>query len=144
MTIDTAPAVPFHETVAEPLRAILVAVREDLIAHRNSDYPNEAVGIITADATIYPLINQARSHKRFIVSQQLVAEAINHLKYRNHLPIAVYHSHPTSTSSPSKSDENMMTEMPQSTFVIVGDDGIAAWMWDEELRFVTRIPLSED
>ena len=145
MTVETAAnALPFHETVKEPLEAILVAVRGDLLAHRNNDYPNEAVGILTADGTAYPLINQARSPKRFEVSQQLVAEAINHLKYRNHLPIAVYHSHPEADSGPSERDQMMMREMPQSTFVIIGNDGIAAWMWDEELRFVLHIPLKDE
>ncbi len=134
---------PFHEQVREPLEAILVAVREELVAHRAKDYPNEAVGIITADGTTYPLINQARSPKRFEVSEQLVTEAIAQLKVRKRHPVAVYHSHPESSSDPSKRDENMMAEMPQATFVIVGQDGIAAWMWDEQLRFILKIPLKD-
>ena len=135
--------VPFHQQVAEPLEAILVAVRPDLVEQRSHAYPNEAVGIICADATHYPLINQARSPKRFEVSQLLVTEAIDSLKAAGRHPIAVYHTHPESSSDPSKRDEMLMSEMPQATSIIVGSDGIAAWMWDEQLRFITRIPLKE-
>ena len=135
--------IPFHEEVKDQLETILIIVRPYLVEQRDNEYPNEAVGIICADATHYPLINQARSPKRFEVSKQLVGEAINHLKYRDRHPIAVYHSHPESDSGPSNRDTMMMEEMPQATFVIVGDDGIAAWMWDDELRFVLRIPLKE-
>lgn len=137
MSLET----PFHELVREPLEAILVVVRPYLVEQRAHHYPNEAVGIICADGTHYPLINQARSPKRFEVSQLLVNEAIIHLKNSNRHPIAVYHSHPDSSSDPSKRDEMLMAEMPQSTSVIVGSDGIAAWMWDDELRFILRIPL---
>lgn len=134
---------PFHEQVADPLSLVLAVAREDLVNHRDDDYPNEAVGILCADGTCYPLINQARSSKRFEVSEQIVTEAVAQLKVRKRNPVAIYHSHPTSDSGPSKRDIMMMEEMPQASFVIVGNDGIAAWMWDEELRFIVRIPLEE-
>lgn len=133
----------FYEDVAEQVEALLKHSRDQLVTHRNEDYPFEAVGILCADGAVFPLINQARSAKRFEVSETLVTEAIRQLKVRKKRPVAVYHSHPTSTSEPSRRDEMMMEEMPQATFVIVGSDGIAAWMWDEELRFVVKIPLEE-
>ncbi len=133
----------FCEEIAPQLETLLNSARTDLTKHRDGDYPNEAVGILCADATVYPLINQARSHKRFEVSEQIVTEAIAQLKVRKRHPIAIYHSHPTSTSEPSKRDTMMMQEMPQASFIIVGSDGIAAWMWDDELRFVVKVPLKE-
>ena len=128
-----------HESVG----ALLVTARQDIVASRNESYPNEAVGIICADGDVYPLINQARSAHRFSVGETLVGEAINHLKYRGKMPVAVYHSHPESASDPSQHDQAMMQEMPGAVFVIVGSDGIAAWMWDEELVFIAKIPLED-
>ena len=133
----------FHEDVALQLEALLVAARPYILEHRDQDFPHEAVGILCADGSTFPLINQARSHKRFEVSEQLVTEAIAQLKIRKRHPVAVYHSHPESDSGPSKRDEMMMAEMPQATFIIAGNDGIAAWMWDEQLRFVVKVPLKE-
>ena len=140
---DVVDIRPFNEQVADPLTLVLAVARPSLIQHRDDDYPNEAVGILCVDGTCYPLINQARSNKRFEVSEQLVTEAIAQLKARKRRPVAVYHSHPTSDSSPSKRDVMMMEEMPQASFIIVGNDGIAAWMWDNELRFIAKIPLEE-
>lgn len=134
---------PFHVQVAPQVEALMTVARPYLIEQRDNDYPNEAVGILCADATIFPLINQARSGHRFEVSEALVTEAIAQLKVRKRRPVAVYHSHPESDSGPSKRDIMMMTEMPQATFVIVGSDGISAWMWDDELRFVVKVPLKE-
>ena len=133
----------FHQQIKDEVEAILVAARPDLIASRDEGYPNEAVGIICSDAEVYPLINQARSSHRFEVGETLVGEAVNHLKYRDKHPIAVYHSHPESDSGPSARDEMMMKEMPKATFVIVGIDGIAAWLWDGELQSVVKIPLED-
>ena len=122
---------------------LLSHARNSLVQHRNESYPNEAIGILCADGEVYPLINQARSPHRFEVGETLVGEAINHLKYRGKLPVAVYHSHPETGSGPSARDELMMQEMPGAVFVIVGDDGIAAWLWDDELRFIVRSPLED-
>ena len=140
---DVVDISQFHRQVADPLSLVLAVARPQLIANSDADYPYEAVGILCVDGTCYPLINQARSHKRFEVSELLVTEAIAQLKVRKRHPVAVYHSHPTSTSEPSARDILMMKEMPQASFVIVGSDGIAAWMWDEELRFIVKIPLEE-
>ena len=133
----------FHLEIRDEVEALLLVARADLLAARHDGYPNEAVGILCADGSVYPLINQARSSKRFEVGETAVGEAINHLKYRGRFPVAVYHSHPTSDSGPSERDKMMMEEMPNALFVIIGKDGIAAWLWDEALRFVSRIPLED-
>ena len=141
---DVIDIEPFHQQVADPLALVLTVARPQLLIHSDNDYPNETVGILCVDGTCYPLINQARSHKRFEVSELLVTEAIAQLKVRKRHPVAIYHSHPTSTSEPSARDTLMMKEMPQASFVIIGSDGIAAWMWDEELRFILKIPLEDN
>ena len=141
---DVIDIEPFHQQVADPLALVLTVARPQLLIHSDDDYPHETVGILCVDGTCYPLINQARSHKRFEVSELLVTEAIAQLKVRKRHPVAIYHSHPTSTSEPSARDTLMMKEMPQASFVIIGSDGIAAWMWDEELRFILKIPLEDN
>ena len=131
------------ENLENATELLLTSASEDLVEARDDAYPNEAVGILCYDGAVYPLINQARSPHRFEVGETLVGEAINHLKYRGKMPVAVYHSHPTSDSGPSARDEMMMQEMPGAVFVIVGVDGIAAWMWEDELRSVGKITLEE-
>jgi proteasome lid subunit RPN8/RPN11 len=130
-------------TVATMVGELLIEARTDLIHHRNEVYPHECVGIICYDALVFPLINQARSDHRFEVGTTLVGEAINHLKYRDKVPVAVYHSHPERDSDPSDRDLMMMREMDGAVFVIIGNNGIAAWLWDDELRFITKIPLED-
>ncbi|MDK1103791.1 MAG: Mov34/MPN/PAD-1 family protein [Actinomycetota bacterium] len=128
-------------SMVEPAKVLMEAAGSDLLDHRNRDYPNEAVGIICADGTCYPLINQARSPTRYEVSTILVGEAIEILSNRNLSPVAVYHSHPTSSSDPSARDSMMMSEIPGALFIIIGNDGIAAWTWNGKLQSVVKIPL---
>ena len=115
-----------------------------MMDHRDDDYPHEAVGILCSDGTNYRLINQARSAHRFEVSATLSAEAMSVLLGRDKEPIAIYHSHPTSPSGPSKRDITMMETQPGALSIIVGVSDISAWVWDNEgLQPVGRIPLPE-
>ncbi|MDK1103813.1 MAG: Mov34/MPN/PAD-1 family protein [Actinomycetota bacterium] len=128
-------------SMVEPAKVLMEAAGFDLLNHRNRDYPNEAVGIICADGTCYPLINQARSSSRFEVSITLVREAMEILVRRDLDPVAIYHSHPTSSSDPSARDGIMMSELSGVLFVVIGNDGIAAWTWNGKLQSVVKIPL---
>lgn len=109
--------------------------------HRDEVYPHEAVGILCSDGSCFPLINQARSAHRLEVSAILVGEAVDMLTERGLSPVAFYHSHPTSASGPSLRDISMMQTKPQALFVIVGQDGIAGWLWDDSLHSVGKVPL---
>ena len=122
----------------------------EMIAHRNETYPQECVGIVCSDGAVARLINQSRSHKRFIVSETLVTEVVETLLSGDHRPVAMYHSHPDGNSSPSDRDINMMETMPGTLSIIVGHDGIAAWRWDagqksryDGLKCVGKIPMPE-
>ncbi len=126
--------------VAETL---MVEAAPALVAHRNDSYPHEAVGIVCSDGSTYPLINQARSGHRFEVSEVLVQEAITILSERGLQPVAVYHSHPESVSGPSNRDISMMQHMPGALSIIVGKDGIAAWLWNDGLQSVGKVQLPE-
>lgn len=136
------PVVVAHEF----LQATVTLMEQGSVAmsnHRDDAYPQEAVGILCSNGDAYPLINQARSGQRFEVSETLVKEAIGWLEKQGQQPIAVYHSHPTSASSPSGRDVSMMMNMPGALSIIVGIDDIAAWIWDDVLQSVGRIPLPE-
>lgn len=134
---------PWWEEIREPVETLLLEIRGALFDEKLKHYPYEAVGLIAVDGELYPLINQARSPKRFEVSERLVSEAIEQMSKYGQAPVAVYHSHPESASGPSGRDTIMMQQNPGSLHVIVGQDGIAAWMWMDQLRFVVKVPLPE-
>lgn len=119
--------------------AVISDASSALYEARDDAYPEEGVGILCIDATVYPLINQARSHKRFVVSERLVLEKQLELYEQGFSPVAFYHSHPTSPAGPSNRDLHWMEEHPRQVSVIVGNDGIAAWWWDEESILLARI-----
>ena len=123
--------------------ALIKACAVDMKHHRDESYPEEAVGILCADGSSYPLINQARSSRRFEVSETLLEEAIAMLNEVGKHPVAIYHSHPESASGPSRRDIEMMKLMPGALSVIVGIDGIAGWVWDDGLHSAGRIDLPE-
>ncbi len=133
-TVDTA--------TTEAIEVLMAAGRADMIRHRNEAYPEEAVGIICADGSTYPLINQARSAHRFEVSQVFVVEAIKALNEAKRFPVAVYHSHPESSSGPSARDVSLMQAMNGALSIIVGIDGITGWAWDGELISMGWISLT--
>ena len=103
-------------------------------------YPLEGVGILTEDAIVYPLINQARSPERFVVNEKLVHEAQMELLGQKHATVAFYHTHPTGDSSPSARDELWMEENNSQVMVIVGKKSIAGWVWTDRLHSLGKIP----
>ena len=122
---------------------LLESAASEMLAHRDEVYPNEAVGVLCDDGSCYPLINQARSAHRLEVSAFLVSEAIAMLVERGKSPVAFYHSHTTSSSGPSARDVEMMQTKPEALFVIIGQDGISGWMWDDGLQAVGVVPLPD-
>jgi proteasome lid subunit RPN8/RPN11 len=120
--------------------SLMVDAHHDLYTAKDDAYPEEGVGIITADAVVYPLINQARSHERFIVNEKLVHEAQMELIEQGHAPVAFYHTHPTSPSSPSARDELWLEEHPDQVMLIVGHKSIAGWVWIDRLHSLGKIP----
>jgi proteasome lid subunit RPN8/RPN11 len=115
----------------------------EMVEHRDEVYPYEAVGILCSDGSCYPLINQARSAHRLEVSAILVGEAIDMLRERGLEPVAFYHSHPTSASGPSNRDISMMQTKPGALFVIIGQDGIAGWLWNDGLQSVGKVSIPD-
>lgn len=112
----------------------------DLYTAKEEAHPSEGVGIVTADAIVYPLINQARSAERFVVNEKLVHEAQMELLAQEHVPVLFYHTHPVGTSSPSSRDELWLEENPHQVMLIVGKDSIAGWVWTDRLHSLGKIP----
>ena len=114
------------------IEALITFSAGSLIHARDNAYPNEAVGYIRTDAILHPLINQARSPKRFEVSDTLAKEAVDEIVRDGAEPAMIYHSHPASDSTPSNRDKLMMTELVGAVFVIVGKDDISAWCYRDK------------
>jgi proteasome lid subunit RPN8/RPN11 len=122
--------------------ALLELARPNMVRHTKLSLPHEAVGIVADDGSVYPLINQRRSATEYMVSRILVEEGLYHLRSRDLIGVALYHSHPADEATPSDQDLLMMRHAPGTVFVIHGIDKIAAYRVDKEgvLETVVEIP----
>ena len=125
------------------VQTLMETAASEMLEHRDETYPQEAVGILCSDGSCWPLINQARSAHRLEVSAILVSEAHTMLRERGRNPVAYYHSHPDSASGPSDRDVSMMQTVPGALFVIIGQDGISGWQWEDKLESCGKIPLPD-
>lgn len=130
MAVDDETKITFVSDTAIGL--LITYSAGSLIRARDNAYPNEAVGYIRTDAILHPLINQARSPRRFEVSDTLAKEAVDEILRDGAEPAMIYHSHPASDSTPSNRDKLMMAELIGAVFVIVGKDDISAWCYRNE------------
>lgn len=130
-------------TIDSLLPLLLPEVASTLIEISAYESPNEAVGILCLDGTIFPLINQARSGSRYIVSNRLFNEAINELTGKGLYPVGVYHSHPNRDHHPSTPDRAFMEENAGviSIIVSVQDETVAAWTYDGEVKLLTEVEV---
>ena len=112
--------------------ALLESTRDRIRTHAASEIPNEAVGILSAQGTLYPLINQRRSNHQFSVSPVFISEGMQWLKDRGDRGVAFYHSHPTTPATPSDADVLMMRSAPYTIHVIAGVDRIAAYLCEDD------------
>jgi proteasome lid subunit RPN8/RPN11 len=84
-----------------------------MLAHAQSEYPNECCGIlggiVDADQRIlhvrkhYRLVNEAASPVEYYAVRSLL-EADKDMRACDYEMVAVYHSHPTSAPIPSRTD----------------------------------------
>ena len=123
----------------DKLQGLLESLDFDLRDLADYAAPEEACGLLCHDGTIQPLINQARSTHRFVVSSTLLKEAIDELTSQGSFPIAVYHSHPTRTSYPSRQDEQTLKDSPDLISVIVGTDATTAWIYNDVLLNIAEV-----
>lgn len=77
----------------------------------------EAVGIIWSDSSVTPLVNQARSSKRFSVSETLFAETLARVDPAEKTMVSLYHSHPSGALFPSSEDQaSILTQFRRGIF----------------------------
>lgn len=114
--------------------ASLAAVCHDAIAeHRYDDSPNEAVGLIWPDGTIYRLVNEDEDPTAaYRVNRARIATAI---ATNPHPPVALYHTH-AGLATPSLADSRMLGHLAAAgndtpTMFIFGSDGLRAWQWHD-------------
>lgn len=93
-----------------------------------AEAPNECVGLLLWDGNLIHLRNQARSPHRFFVNPQQLIDKNDEFT----APIlAIYHSHPQRTATPSGEDERFMrylaTVWPEVFHVILSPEGHAAY-----------------
>ena len=110
----------------------------EILDHVASSLPNEAVGLLWSDSTITPLVNQARSPTRFVVSPTLLAEALSTVDPYDKYLVAIYHSHPSGHLAISTDDfGTLQTQLDNNVllpWIIVTPDGrMAAWGWNSDL-----------
>ncbi|MFG6149842.1 Mov34/MPN/PAD-1 family protein [Halobacillus sp. B23F22_1] len=79
-----------------------------LIDHGKKNLPYEVCGMLSGvNLTVqhvWPLKNEVKSQSRFFVSQTAVEETLKKVKEKSEEVLAIYHSHPTTSPSPSSSD----------------------------------------
>jgi proteasome lid subunit RPN8/RPN11 len=84
-------------------------VYERIIDHARAELPNECVGVLvgTADGQVkdaYTLINELKSPTRFLSEARSMLAAEKRRRAAGLELLAIYHSHPTSSATPSKYD----------------------------------------
>ena len=119
--------------------------RDAIAEHRTDDSPNEAVGLIWADGTIFRLVNEADDPtKAFRVNRHRIMAAVNESPYP---PVALYHTH-AGEANPSLADSQMLAQLAATntspTMLIFGCDGLRAFRWHnggvEECNLGETIP----
>ena len=79
-----------------------------LVLLATKELPREACGFLGSlddqILSIFPLPNEAKSHRNFFVKEIFVEKALKKLGEAGHELFAIYHSHPTSNPIPSQTD----------------------------------------
>jgi proteasome lid subunit RPN8/RPN11 len=101
-------------------------VRVEMLSHARSIVPNEAVGLLAADAAgrvaaVAPLPNVVTRPGGYLADPIAQFRAERQLAKAGLTPVAVYHSHPHGRSDPSPSDR-MLARSDRLLHVILGID----------------------
>lgn len=91
----------------EIMEAIVKAI-PPAVQHSIEGLPEEVVGLVLSDGSTIPLINQARSDRRFEVSVAQLANVLSLINPDTHLVYSLYHSHPGSSLDLSPADQTNM------------------------------------
>lgn len=87
---------------------IPAAVLDAMVAHCVRESPNEACGLLGGIGarvdSVHPIANLAASPTRYEADMRQVIEAARGLRRRGSEILAIYHSHPSSSPIPSRTD----------------------------------------
>ena len=94
---------------------------DELVAHSNSELPNESCGMLAVDGErishFFPARNEFASPMRFRIDSADQIRIWNEIDELG-LDTAIFHSHPNSEASPSQTDINLARDWPGALWVI--------------------------
>lgn len=100
------------------------AVRQTMVTHARSCYPEEACGLLAGSADgrlikAYPLTNVARSQVNYVIDPAEHYRTMRHAESQGWELMGVFHSHTHSPAYPSPTDVALAPE-PDWLYVLVG------------------------
>jgi proteasome lid subunit RPN8/RPN11 len=122
------------ETAPDPLE-IPAAIVDQMIAHCQREAPREACGILAGVASrvvsFHPLTNVAASETRYQADERELPRANRVIRESGQEILALYHSHPRSEATPSKTDlrENYWGEVPRIIVSLVDAEKPDVRIW---------------
>jgi proteasome lid subunit RPN8/RPN11 len=131
---DPDPMAADSEPTPDPLE-IPAAIVDQMIAHCQREAPREACGLLAGVASrvasFYPLKNIAASETRYQADGHELINANQAIRKSGQEILALYHSHPRSEATPSKTDlrENYWGEAPRIivSLVVLEKPDVRIW-----------------
>jgi proteasome lid subunit RPN8/RPN11 len=106
------------------------ALIDELIAHANSDAPNECCGVVAVEPAagrghmravrVHPAVNTAASPLKFEVDGRELLGLLEEIEEDGLELGAIYHSHTRTQPYPSQTDINFAANWPGVEWIIVG------------------------
>jgi proteasome lid subunit RPN8/RPN11 len=122
------------ETMPEPLE-IPAGIIDEMVAHCQREAPREACGILAGVgprvASFHPLKNVAASETRYRADETELPRANRVIRESGQEILALYHSHPRSEATPSKTDlrENYWGAVPRIIISLVNPEKPDVRIW---------------
>lgn len=99
---------------------------EKMIAHAESELPNEACGLIAGEVNengkeikkVYYLTNIDHSNEHFSLDPKEQLAAVKDMRANGLVPIGNWHSHPESPSRPSEEDKRLAYDSKASYLIL--------------------------
>src|SRR5262245_40856768 len=119
------------------------ALFDAVLAQARAEAPNECVGLLAGhpDGRVverYPLVNELSDPRRFLSEPRSMFEAEKRRRAAGLEFLAIYHSHPTSPATPSRTDlENNYSEEVMNLIISLlpsGPEVRAYWLTSEGYR----------
>lgn len=80
----------------------------EMINHCKNNLPYEVCGFLSGEnnnvKSIWPFINEWKSKSRYYVSEHIVEKCLKEISLKNEKVLAIYHTHPTTSPTPSSYD----------------------------------------